>query len=409
LTAKLRVLFVNPLAELGGSERSLLDLLASLRATAPDVEPWLLLLGEGALAERARELGVPVEIAPVPPALGALGESKASLRALGAELPALVRSVPAALGYVAALRRVATKLRPRIVHTNGMKAHLLMALAVPELPRVIHLRDFASERPVSRHALPFLARGSLVLTNSRAVEDDARRVAPRARTRTVYNGIDLDEFRPGPRELEHLARLAQLPVPASSATIVGMVATRAWWKGHRTFLRAAALVRAAEPAREFRFYVVGGAIYGARGSEISESELAGLVAELGLAECVGLVPFQHDAAAVYRGLDIVVHPSERPEPFGRTIVEAMAMGRPVVVSRAGGAAELFVEGESALGHQPGDAAGLARAVLELARDEALRARLGTAARAEARARFDRRRLGREVSAAYGELLDSRLG
>ncbi|HSU38931.1 MAG TPA: glycosyltransferase family 4 protein, partial [Polyangiaceae bacterium] len=143
--------------------------------------------------------------------------------------------------------------------------------------------------------------------------------------------------------------------------------------------------------------------------EISESELRQLVSELGLADVVGLVPFQQNAAAVYRGLDIVVHPSERPEPFGRTIVEAMATGRAVVVSRAGGAAELFVEGESALGHQPGNPSDLARAVLELARDEALRARLGTAARAEAEARFDRRRLGREVLASYGELLGSRLG
>ena len=269
---RLRVLFVNPLAALGGSERSLLDLLASLRATVPEVEPRLLVLGEGELAECARALGVPVETAAVPPSLAALGESKASLRALGSELPALLRAVPEALTYVAKLRRLARELRPGVVHTNGMKAHLLMALAVPELPRIVHLRDFASARPVSRHALPFLARRSLILANSRAVEADARELAPRARTRTVYNGIDLEDFRPGPSKLEKLACLANVPVPSPAATTVGMVATRAWWKGHRTFLRAAALVRAAEPAREFRFYVVGGAIYGARGSEISPSE-----------------------------------------------------------------------------------------------------------------------------------------
>lgn len=409
LKPRLRVLFVNPIAALGGSERSLLDVLASLVATTPEVEPTLLVLGEGELGERARALGVRVETAPAPPALAALGESKASARELGAALPALVRTLPAGLSYVSELRHVTTRLAPRVVHTNGMKAHVLMALAAPEFARVVHLRDFAGERPVSRHALPLLARGSLILANSRAVEADARRVAPRARTRTVYNGIDLEEFRPGPRELTALAALARLPLPSPAVTTIGMVATRAWWKGHRTFLRAAALVRAAEPTRELRFYVVGGAIYGARGSEISESELERLIAELGLERDVGLVPFQRQAAPIYRGLDIVVHPSERPEPFGRTIVEAMATGRPVVVSRAGGAQELFVEGQSALGHRPGDAEDLARALLELLRDETLRTRLGTAARAEAEARFDRRRLGREVTAAYGELLGERLG
>jgi glycosyltransferase involved in cell wall biosynthesis len=399
---------VNPIAGLGGSERSLLDLLASLRATTPAVEPALLAFEPGELIERARSLGVAVHTAALPPVLAGLGESKAA-RARRTVLPALLRAGPAGLGYVAKLRRLTQSLGPRIVHTNGMKAHLLMALAVPELPRVIHLRDFASERPLSRHALPWIARGSMVLTNSHAVEIDAQGIAPNARTRVVYNGVDLDDFRPGARELEKLARLAGLEPPTPDTLLIGMVATRAWWKGHRTFLRASALVRAAEPRRKFRFYVVGGAIYGARGSEVAETELQALIRELGLERDVGLVPFQREASAIYRGLDIAVHPSERPEPFGRTIVEAMATGRPVVVSRAGGASELFVEGQSALGHRPGDANDLARAVLELVRDEALRTRIGIAARAEAEARFDRRRLGSEVAASYGELLGERVG
>jgi glycosyltransferase involved in cell wall biosynthesis len=407
--AGIRVLFVNPIAGLGGSERSLLDVLASLRATVPRVEPALLVFEQGELSERARELGVGVHVAPLPDSLAQLGESKAAPRELGRALPLLLRAGPAALAHVAKLRRLTLALDPRVVHTNGMKAHLLMALAVPERPRVIHLRDFASTRPISRYALPWLARGGLVLTNSRAVQADALQIAPRARTRVVYNGIDVDDFRPGPRELEGLAGLGGLQAPPPDTLVIGMVATRAWWKGHRTFLRAAALVRAAEPARKFRFYVVGGGIYGARGSEIPQAELERLVLELGLERDVGLVPFQRDASAVYRGLDIVVHPSERPEPFGRTIVEAMATGRPVVVSRAGGAAELFVEGESALGHRPGDANDLARAVLELVRDEALRTRLGNTARAEAEARFDRRRLGHEIYTSYGELLAERVG
>jgi glycosyltransferase involved in cell wall biosynthesis len=99
-----------------------------------------------------------------------------------------------------------------------------------------------------------------------------------------------------------------------------------------------------------------------------------------------------------------VQASEQPEPFGRTIVEAMASGLAVVVSRAGGAAELFTEGRDGLGFEPRDASDLARAVLSLLREPALRARLGSAARETALARFDRRRLGPELLAAYGDLL-----
>src|SRR4051812_6736193 len=63
----------------------------------------------------------------------------------------------------------------------------------------------------------------------------------------------------------------------------------------------------------------------------------------------GFVPFQARVEAVYRALDVVVHASTRPEPFGLTIAEAMACGRPLVAARAGGAAELFEDEVEALG------------------------------------------------------------
>jgi glycosyltransferase involved in cell wall biosynthesis len=242
------------------------------------------------------------------------------------------------------------------------------------------------------------------VTNSRAVERDALELAPGLTTRVVYNGIDLEDFRPGPTDRAGLAELAGLPAPPAEACIVGLVATYAWWKGHRTFLNAAARLRAAEPDRALRFYVVGGPIYGRSSSELAQSDLKRWIRELGLDGHVGLVPFQTDAAAVYRGLDVVVHASDRPEPFGRTIAEGMASGRPVVVARAGGAVELFREGESALGHEPGNADDLAGALRRLVRDAPLREHLSRGARAEAEARFDRRRLGRDLHDAYAALL-----
>jgi glycosyltransferase involved in cell wall biosynthesis len=404
----MRVLFVNPGATLGGSERSLLDVLASLRATVPELTAGLLLFADGELSARARGLGVETDVVPLPPRLAELGDSGADLPRLVARLPAFVRAGVDAAAHAVRLRRVVRAFAPDLVHTNGMKAHLLLPLVAPELPRVVHLRDFASERPLAARALPLLGRGSVIVANSRAVELDAQKLAPRSRTAVVYNGIDLDEFRPGPRDPRHLAELANMSVPEPGTLLVGMLATYAWWKGHRTFLRAAARVLAAAPARRVRFYVVGGPIYARAGSEVTDSELRRNASELGLGATVGFVPFQSEPAAAYHGLDIVVHPSERPEPFGRTIVEAMASERAVIAARAGGAAELFTDGESALGHTPGDASDLAAAILRLAGDDALRERLAKAARAEAAARFDRRRLGSELRAVYGDLLAERL-
>jgi glycosyltransferase involved in cell wall biosynthesis len=89
-----------------------------------------------------------------------------------------------------------------------------------------------------------------------------------------------------------------------------------------------------------------------------------------------------------RALDVVVHASTEPEPFGLVIAEGLACGRAVVVSAAGGAAELVEDDVDALTVPPGDAAALARALTHCADNAALRARLGNAARRTALRRFD---------------------
>ncbi len=113
----------------------------------------------------------------------------------------------------------------------------------------------------------------------------------------------------------------------------------------------------------------------------------------------GLVPFQEDIARVYRALNVVVHASTKPEPFGRTIVEAMACARSVIVSRAGGAVELFDEGVNASGFEPGNASGLAEAMMHQL-DPLVRARLGQAAREHVQRHFGRSRLAPELLRVY---------
>jgi glycosyltransferase involved in cell wall biosynthesis len=398
----LRLLFVNPNAELGGSERSLLDLLAALGAADVAVERRLLLFSDGELARRARALGVDVEIQPLPPALKTLGESGApGARAAGA----LLRAAAGVPGFLLELRRRIGRTAPDIVHTNGMKAHVFCRMAVPDRPLVVHMRDFAGARPVSRQLVrAFAQRGVTVVANSEAVARDLRRVVPSLSPRVVYNAIDLQEFRPGPRELAPLSGLSGLLEPPSEAVVVGLVATYAFWKGHFTFVDAMARVKAAVPGRPLRFYVVGGPIYDTQASEIAPDVLRRRIAQRGLQSDLGLVPFQADASRVYRGLDIVVHASTRPEPFGRTIVEGMATGRAVVAARAGGATELVEEGVTGLFHAPGDPESLARAVTSLVEDAALREQLGAAARTSAEARFDRSRLSADLLAIYRDLL-----
>ena len=129
-------------------------------------------------------------------------------------------------------------------------------------------------------------------------------------------------------------------------------------------------------------------------------ELRAEAERLGLGTRVGFTGFVEDPALAIRSLDVVVHASTEPEPFGLVIAEAMACGKAVVVSQTGGAAEIITPGVDALVHAPGDATGLARRIEELADDVALRRRIGDAGRATAERSFTRRRLVGELVSIY---------
>jgi glycosyltransferase involved in cell wall biosynthesis len=390
----MHLLFINPVGAIGGAERVLLAAADAVRTLRPAARVSAVLLGPGPLAGELAARGVGVTVLPLPPALAGLGDTQ--LRA-GGRLSRLVRqaatAAPAGLRFLRHFRRTVSRLRPTLIHSNGLKGHLLLAAARPAVPVVWHVHDFYSERPLVAKALRRLRRSAAhAIAISDAVRRDAERVLPGVPVTTVRNAVDLRQFAPGPGDPAALDRLAGLP-PAD-AVRVGLVATYANWKGHGIFLEAIARVPAV------RGYVVGGPIYATAGSQVTLEDLKAHAARLGIAERVGFVPFRPDPADVYRALEVVVHASTRPEPFGLTIAEAMACGRTVVLAAAGGAAEFATDGHDALTHAPGNAAGLAAAIARLAGDAELRAGLGAAARATAERRFAAERFAAELVAVY---------
>jgi glycosyltransferase involved in cell wall biosynthesis len=231
------------------------------------------------------------------------------------------------------------------------------------------------------------------------VARDFAGIAPNADIRTVYNVVDTEYFREGAKERAWLANLAGLPPPANGATVFGLVATYARWKGHGLFIEAAGLLSRLHPEIPLRFYVIGGPIYETLGSQVVASDLLQQARAAGIESHFGLVPFQGDIARAYQTMDVLVHASTQPEPFGRTIVEAMACARPVIVARAGGAAELFEDGVNALGFEPGSPAKLTEAMMRLL-DPSVRKRLGQSARQHAVMNFSRSRLAQQLLQVY---------
>jgi glycosyltransferase involved in cell wall biosynthesis len=394
----LRIVYLSASAELGGAERALLDLLAALRVAEPAWELHLVCGADGPLRAAAEGAGATVHLLPLRRALERSGD--AGVRSAASWAGALLRmaaAVPGAAGWAARLRRLLATLRPDLVHSNGFKTHLLGAAAVPRgTPLVWHLHDYLSSRAVMSTLMRRArARCAAAVAVSRSVADDARGVCgPELPVHAVHNAVDLDSFRPdGPVLALH--ERAGMPPPPRGALTVGLVATMGLWKGHDVFLRALALL---PPELPLRAYVVGGRIYRTAGSEVDPDVLRRQAAELGIADRVGFTGFVDDPAAALRALDVVVHASTAPEPFGLVIAESMACGRPVVVSDAGGAGE--IAGAGALRVPPGDAAALAGALLRLAGDAELRASLGRAGRAHAEAHFGRVRLASRVADVY---------
>ena len=370
------VLYVSHQPGCGGAELSLLDLLGSLdRERHP---PLLVTSADGALAIRARALGIRCEIVPML-ARGSLAK---------------LRLLPAAARGVA---RLARDHRAAILHSNTVIAGYVALLAARKVrvPRVWHVRDIG---------YPWIARKACltaqrVIANSHATADALRTsAAQRSRIRVVYNGVSPAFFETTPTGTLRAAIGARPDEP-----IVALVARCDPWKGHEDLITAVPLVLREIPRA--RFVIVGGQpLEAGRTRRDFAEDLARLADQLGVAERVHFLGQRDDVAELVRDIDLLAHPVREPEPFGRAVAEAFAAGKPVVASALGGLRELVRDGTTGRLVPPRDPGALAKALIELLRDRELRKRLGTAARGFAERECTTKVHASRIGDVYAELI-----
>ena len=390
---------------MGGAERVLLDIIAETRIRYADWPVAVVSVEDGPLRQAVEAMGATYDVVALPHRFASTGEYGRHPLATACRL---VASIPAPIGCTRRLRRHVRQWQPDLVHANGLKGHILSAWVVSGKMRLLwHVHDYVSPRAISAALFRrFSARADTIVANSRSVAADVERVLGGERSvRVLHNGIDNARFSPdGPSlDLDAAAGLATAP---AGTVRVGLVATYAKWKGHEIFLEAVSRLGPAVPVRA---YVVGGPAYQVSASQWTRADLNRRAAELGLDGRVGFLDFQADTSPVYRSLDVVVHASTAPEPFGLVIAEAMSCGRPVVISDAGGAREIGEPERTCVAHPPGNVEALARQLERLINDAALRARLGAAAAVAVRSRFSRRQMGDALHAMYLETSHGRAG
>jgi glycosyltransferase involved in cell wall biosynthesis len=360
----LRVLFADHSVEVGGAQRSLLELMRSARAHC-DAH---LACPEGPLAEAARAAGVAV--LPIP----------ASQPTFRFDLRETPRQLARAGRGGLVLGRHVARVRPHVVHANSLRAGLLAAGSARRTPIVVHCRDFLPPTPSAAVVKRVL------LSRSRAVVAVSRQVAERFAGPTwakrdvvvVDNPVDFDRFDPARVDGESLRRELGL----RDGPVLGVIAQITQWKGQDRAIRVLDRLRRTHPGAGL--LIVGEAKFVTAATRFDnrayERELHELAARLGLGDAVHFLGEREDPERVLAALDVLLVPSTE-EPFGRTVAEAMAMGVPVVATDAGGPAETIrpgVDGEL-LPHD--DVAGWTEAVGRLA------ARGRTDSRAYAMSRF----------------------
>jgi L-malate glycosyltransferase len=288
------------------------------------------------------------------------------------------------------LSRFIKQLRPDVLHAHDPHAVAMASLALSMSTQLAKPPLVASRR------VDFHLRGSaLSRWKYRQVDcficasDAIRQIligdgVPEMRAVTVHEGIDLGHVEAAPPAKLH----EELWLP-HHAPLVGNVAALVPHKGQRHLIEAAMLVLPQVP--DARFILAGeGELRPALERQIREHHLE---------KHVLLAGFRPDVLSLHKAFDIFVM-SSLTEGLGTSLLDAMACGKPIVATTAGGIPEVVVDGETGFLVAPRDHEGMARAIVSLLKDEALRRRMGEAGRTRARVHFSAERMVQDTLRVY---------
>ena len=201
-----------------------------------------------------------------------------------------------------------------------------------------------------------MTSGDRIIANSRFIAGHMRRFygVPVNKIRVIHRGVDLSRFDPRKISAERVVALAYKWRLEDGFPVIMLPGRLTRWKGQILFINAIKQL----DRRDIRCLLVGDA----QGRDGYRQELESMVEHLGLGEIVRIVDHCDDMPAAYMLSDIVVSASTDPEAFGRVVIEAQSLGRPVIAAAHGGAKETVVENETGWLIPPSDVGALAKAL-----------------------------------------------
>lgn len=370
-----KVLYVIGNSQFGGGERDFLQLCRGLDRAA--WTPLVAAAPGGEFERRAREAGC---------AFHALPFGRADMLATSRKLAALIASDGVDLVHAQGAR--ACWMAERAARRAG-RAKLVWTVAMPPERFDVAWWKRWLYRALERRAERGVDRFITVSEDLRALLTGGHGIAP-AKVVAVPNAVEVDRFDPA---LDARAAVRASLGIDGAGPLVGTLGRLVYQKDLPNFLRAAGVVRAGFPSA--RFVVAGEGPLG--------EDLRALAAELGLADAVSFPGPRWDVPEFLSALDVFVLSSVQ-EGMPITVLEAMAMARPIAATALPGIRETLRDGETALLVAPQDPGALAAAVGRFLGEPALGRRLGAAARAAVEDRHDGRGRVARVAEIYAEVL-----
>jgi len=215
--------------------------------------------------------------------------------------------------------------------------------------------------------------------------------------RRVYNGLDPYMVIKSMSNHDRNIMRNNLGIK-DNETLIGMIGNITPWKGQHIFLAAINIIL--EKYNNVKVIVVGKT---ARGDEQYENDLKQFIKANSMSDKVCLMGFRKDVPELLNAIDIFVHSSIEPEPFGRVILEAMALGKPIVATNFGGTIEQIVHGESGILVPPNDHRKMAEGIEGLLIDQKKAKTLGENALLRLKDKFSIRNMVDGVEKIYSEI------
>jgi L-malate glycosyltransferase len=342
----MKVLYVNHTSEVSGGERSLLNLLDAL----PDSVQPLVASPRGGLQAAVHDLGIPATT---------IAGTAGSLRLHPLHTPRTLAELSLAAVQV---RRAARRHRAELVHANSIRSGIVLGLApLSRAASIVHVRDCLPPGPLTSATMRLIAASATtVLANSVYTARSVLAAAPSAHVEVVHNPVDLARF--DPARIDRAQARARLGTAGERALLLGVVAQLSPWKGQDTAVEALELL--CREGLDGHLLLIGSAKFVARSTRFdNEAYVAGLrtrIAQAGLQDRVSFMGEREDVPELVRALPSV------EEPFGRALIEAMALGVPVLATNVGGPPEILEDGREGYLLAPGQPAVWAQAIRRIA-------------------------------------------